>query len=160
MERCILSEWFWFVQIWGRKGLHKESWNFVLVLLLPVTNHVTYLQNPFLGVCSFICKMKDIWQDTLYSFRSTLSYSVGNPLINFLLILFILDDFTNYNGTICLPFNRLILLKKANYMSFSHPLSSIDSPFASSFNKGNKTLSVSHHYAQETDKEFFSGERR
>lgn len=68
---------------------------------------------------------------------------------------YILDDFTNYNGTTCLPFNRLILLKKANYMSFSHPLSSIDRPFASSFNKGSKALSVSHHYAQETGKEFF-----
>ena len=83
---------------------------------------MTYLQNPFLGFCSFICKMKDIWPDILYSLRSTLSYSVGNSLINSLLILFILDDFSNCNGTTCLPFNRLIRSKKASYMSFSHPL--------------------------------------
>lgn len=109
-------------RFWGEKDYTKSLESFVLVLILPVTNHVTYLQNPFLGFCSFICKMKDIWPDILYSLRSTLSYSVGNSLINSLLILFILDDFSNCNGTTCLPFNRLIRSKKASYMSFSHPL--------------------------------------
>lgn len=123
---------FDFSRFWKEKDYTKSLESFILVLILPVTNHVTYLQNPFLGFCSFICKMKDIWPDALYSLTryslqfdqilSTLSYSVGNSLINSLLILFILDDFSNYNGTTCLPFNRLILSKKASYVSFSHPL--------------------------------------
>lgn len=143
----------------GKKRATQSLQSFVLVLVLSITNHVTYLQNPFLGFCSFICKMKDIWPDTLYSLRSTLSYSVGNSLINSLLILFILDYFSNYNGTTCLPFNRLFFQRRLAICLFLIPSPLLISPFASSFNKGNKALSVGHHYAQETGKEFFSRKR-
>lgn len=139
VETTYLINDFGFSRFQERKDYTKSHETLILVLVLLITNYVIYSSTFWNSVLSSIKQKKfDEMFSTVPGLHSLIqgncpnqfpfnSLSYGQCLVT-------------YNDITHLYFNWPILSEKSTYMSFSHLLFLLTTPFASFFSKGSEAL--------------------